>query len=165
MNLVEASRLLAKVSGNDGRQVGESTVLAWQETLADVPYPDAMAAVSVHYRESTDFLMPAHLVALVTRLRTERRQAERDQGHDERLHAYDKRAAAGDLPPATRKAVEAATGANRPHNLTLRRRDMAGTSWAFSCTCGINPVDQNYPDKAAARTAGMAHVPQRAPVG
>lgn len=165
MNLVEAGRLLAKVSGNDGREVGEVTVLAWQETLADVPYPDAMAAVTRHYRQSTDFLMPAHLVILVEQLRRERRQAERDDAHDGRLQEYDKRPTLAALPASTRKAVAAVTGRRVTHNITLRRRDNAGTSWAYSCSCGVNPIDQAWPDKKTARTRGRDHIPAMAAVG
>jgi hypothetical protein len=155
MNLVEAGRLLAKVSGNDGREVGEVTVMAWQETLADVAYPDAMAAVTIHYRESTEFLMPAHLVKLVGRVRAERRQADLDRRHADKIAAFDE----ATLPATTRRAIEQATGARRQHNVTVRRRDDAGTRWAFSCTCGVNPPDQEWPSKAVARAKAREHMP------
>jgi hypothetical protein len=159
MNMIETTRLLAKVQACDGRPVGEAMVLAWQETLADVPYPDAMNAVPRHYRESTDFLMPAHLVKLVAQLQAERRRAQLDNRHDAKFAQPDKRPAARDLSAATRRAVAAATGARKPHSVTLRRRDMAGTSWAFSCTCGVNPPDQTWPSKNAARDGSREHLP------
>lgn len=165
MNMIETTRLLAKVQACDGRPVGEAMVLAWQETLADVPYALAMRAVTVHYQESVAFLMPAHIITLVERLRDIDRRAGRDQAHDARLSEHDKRPTLGDLPANTRKAVAAVVGSRRAHNLTIRRRDMAGTSWAYSCACGVNPMDQAWPDKDTARARGGDHIPVMPVIG
>jgi len=159
MNLVETGRLLAKVSGNDGREVGEVTIRAWQEVLADVLYPDAMAAVTMHYRESTDFLMPAHVVRLAARVRAERVADERAE------HRHARAESLGDVPPATRRAIKAVTGAGREHHVTIRRVELDGSKWAYSCTCGLNPVGQEWPDKDTARARSRAHIPTLAATG
>lgn len=165
MNLVETGRLLAKISGSDGREIGDVTVLAWSEILADVPYAPAMRAVTMHYQESAAFLMPVHVIGLVDRIRDIDRRAGRDQAHDDRLSEHDKRPTLADLPANTRKAVAVVVGSRRTHNVTLRRRDRAGTTWAYSCTCGVNPIDQAWPDKDTARTKAQEHVPSMAAVG
>lgn len=157
MNHIETGRALAKAAGYDGREVGDTMVLAWQEALAHEPYPEVMRAVTRHYQESTDFLMPAQVIAMCRRLRNEDRRQQRDDAHDARLRAID----ASELKDRSDDIRDLARSLASPkgHNLTLRRRDMAGTEWAWSCTCGLNPPAQRYPSKDAARAAGREHIP------
>lgn len=157
MNLIEAGRALAKVAGFDGREVGDAMVLAWQEALTDERYPDVMRAITAHFQSSTDFVMPAHIAALVRKIHADDRQAVRDKAHDDRLRAID----GADLKGRSEDihALARSLASPRGHNLTLRRRDDAGKAWAWSCTCGLNPPGQNHPDKTTARTAGREHVP------
>lgn len=70
MNLEQTAALLARVQVIDNRKVDEATVLAWQELLGDVDYPAALEAVKLHFRESTAYLLPAHVRANVTRIMT-----------------------------------------------------------------------------------------------
>ena len=71
----DTARVLAKVQAYDRRTVGETDILAWHETIGDLDYADALAAVSRHYRESTQWLMPAHIVRGATEIADERRRA------------------------------------------------------------------------------------------
>ncbi|MET8908370.1 hypothetical protein [Micromonospora sp. NPDC004551] len=82
MTLDEAAAVLAKAQAYDRRTVGEADIRAWQEALADVALADALAAVTAHYRDSTDWLMPAHVRARVAQAHAARQQAERDAAHD-----------------------------------------------------------------------------------
>lgn len=76
MTPADTARVLAKASAYDLRTVGEADVLAWHEVLADIEYTDALAAVTRHYRNRTDRLMPAHIREHVREIRAERaRQA------------------------------------------------------------------------------------------
>ena len=74
----EAAAVLAKAQAYDRRTVGEADILAWQEALADVDLADALAAVTAHYRESTDWLMPAHVLRIAAHLTRERHRVERE---------------------------------------------------------------------------------------
>ncbi|MER7331634.1 MULTISPECIES: hypothetical protein [unclassified Micromonospora] len=46
----------------DYRQVGASDVDAWFKVVGHLDYIDAVKAVTRHYAESTDRIMPAHVV-------------------------------------------------------------------------------------------------------
>lgn len=65
MNYEDAAAVLAKIQAYDGRNVASANVAAWNEALADIDLEPALAAVTVHFQESTEWLMPAHLVKLV----------------------------------------------------------------------------------------------------
>lgn len=62
MNHAETHDLLTFVAAHDNRRFDDATVLAWQPIFADLPFADCRDAVTVHFRESTDYLMPAHIV-------------------------------------------------------------------------------------------------------
>ncbi len=76
MNLAETAVLLAKAAAVDQRTVGEADVRAWQEILATVDLVDALAAVTRHYGETADRLMPAHVIRHAKAIRAERQRLE-----------------------------------------------------------------------------------------
>lgn len=76
MTRAEVALLLGLAAGRDQRTVGEADVLAWHEDIGDLDFNDAREAVSMHYRESTDRVMPAHIRRLVRQIRDERRRRE-----------------------------------------------------------------------------------------
>lgn len=76
MNQTEMARLLAKISLGDNRQVDALVVQDWLETIGHLHYEDAYAAVVTHRRESTDYLMPAHITAGVRRIARDREREE-----------------------------------------------------------------------------------------
>lgn len=76
MNQTEVATVLIKVTAFDLRTVGEADVLAWHEVLADVDLPDALAAVTRHYRDSTDRIMPAHVRKLARAVKDDRARLE-----------------------------------------------------------------------------------------
>lgn len=61
MNIQETNALLARIQVIDNRQIGDSTVLAWHELVGDLDYDAAVEAVRLHFRESTAYLVPAHV--------------------------------------------------------------------------------------------------------
>jgi hypothetical protein len=70
----EIGDLLAVIAGYDRRTVGESDVDAWARALDDPRIPnmgltECVDAVVLHYRETTDFIMPSHIL---TRVKAER---------------------------------------------------------------------------------------------
>lgn len=71
MNRLEMARLLAKIQLGDRRQVTELVIEDWLETIGHLNYEDAYQAVVQHRRESTDYLMPAHITRII-RTRTPR---------------------------------------------------------------------------------------------
>ncbi|BAL85486.1 hypothetical protein AMIS_2660 [Actinoplanes missouriensis 431] len=73
MTRSEIALLLGAIAGRDQRTIGDADVLAWHEDLGDLDFADARAAVSRHFRESTDRIMPAHIRRLTRIIRDERR--------------------------------------------------------------------------------------------
>ena len=63
MNKTEVAKLLTRASAVDNRIVTEETVEAWYEILGDVYYPAAVDAVNEHFKTSTEYLLPGHIVA------------------------------------------------------------------------------------------------------
>lgn len=82
MNRVEVSKLLTRASAIDNRIVTEETVAAWWELLGMVEYDLAVEAVNEHFRKSTDYLLPAHIIQ-GARIARDRR--ERDERRDRAL--------------------------------------------------------------------------------
>ncbi len=72
MNVDELTSLLARIQVLDNRQVDQITIEAWTPLMRDVPYPAAVDAVNEHFRSSTDYLQPAHIVQYATTLRRRR---------------------------------------------------------------------------------------------
>ena len=62
MNLSETTLVLAKAQAYDNRTVGAANVAAWQEVLADIGLDEALAAVTDHFKNSTDYLQAAHII-------------------------------------------------------------------------------------------------------
>ena len=76
MKRSEAALLLAKISAYDRRTVGDADIEAWAEVLPeDMPLADALDAVRDHFRSSTEFLMPLHLIDAVRSIRQGRLRA------------------------------------------------------------------------------------------
>lgn len=79
MNRSHTALVLAKVAAIDNRRLdpavpGEPTPIldAWHEAIGDLRFEDCLTAVAAHRRESTDWLMPAHIVTRVKAMRAER---------------------------------------------------------------------------------------------
>lgn len=72
----EVARVLAKAAAFDQRTVGAADVAAWHEILAPYDLADALEAITRHYRNSTDRVMPAELRKLTNVIRDERHRRE-----------------------------------------------------------------------------------------
>lgn len=62
MNLTETDTLLNVMANVDNRKVDDATVLVWHEILGDLPFSDCLMAVTRHFGESGEYLMPVHIV-------------------------------------------------------------------------------------------------------
>lgn len=72
MNPGEVARLLAACAMYDFRTVEKADGLAWHHVIGDLDFEDAMEAVRLHYQQSTDRMMPAHVRSGVKAIRDER---------------------------------------------------------------------------------------------
>lgn len=72
----EIALLLAACAARDSRTIGDADVLAWHEDLGDLEYADALQAVSLHYREATERIMPAHIRRQCRIIRDKRRAGQ-----------------------------------------------------------------------------------------
>lgn len=73
MNPEQTFDLLTQhIAPRDGRTVGKVDATVWHADIGDLSFDDACAAVSLHFRQSTDWLMPKHLRDLVKKIRTDR---------------------------------------------------------------------------------------------
>lgn len=61
MNVNDTAKVLAKAAAFDRRTIGDSEILVWHEAIGDLPLGDCLNAVTAHYRESADWLTPAHI--------------------------------------------------------------------------------------------------------
>jgi hypothetical protein len=73
MTRAEVATLLTLAAARDRRTIGQADVAAWFEDLGDLNYADAREALGDHFRESTDWLMPAHIRTRVRIIRDRRR--------------------------------------------------------------------------------------------
>jgi hypothetical protein len=87
MNEAEAGGVLAKAAAFDRRRVGDAEILAWHEALADLELGDCLDAVTAHYRESPDWLTPAHVRKHAVRLRNDRYEERQRQARQLALTA------------------------------------------------------------------------------
>lgn len=71
----DTARVLAKAAAYDQRTIGEADVLAWHDAIGDLDFADAMAAVTRHYRDHIERMMPAHVRKAVAEIRAGRRPA------------------------------------------------------------------------------------------
>lgn len=65
METREAFQLLTLASARDGRTVDVELAAVWADDLRDVTLAEATQAARDHYRESTAWLMPAHVLQRV----------------------------------------------------------------------------------------------------
>jgi hypothetical protein len=72
----ECSELLTYASIIDNRTVAPETVNAWWEIVGHLDVTLARQAIIQHRRESTEYLMPAHVIRGAHRLSTARRAIE-----------------------------------------------------------------------------------------
>jgi len=78
MTPAETAKVLTKAAAYDLRTIGEADVLAWHEVLREYDFADAMEAVSRHYAEHTERLMPAHVRRIAQEIERDRRRAQRE---------------------------------------------------------------------------------------
>ncbi|QWT24960.1 hypothetical protein KPL76_06275 [Subtercola sp. PAMC28395] len=88
MNIEEMKVVLAKVQLGDNRQVDKATLMEWFDTAGFLNGPDALEAVRMHRRESTDYLMPAHLIRNVGRIHEQRGRQMQLNSPDRCPHKY-----------------------------------------------------------------------------
>lgn len=72
MNVDELSRVVAKIRLGDNRETSREVLLEWFDNIGDLDYADAIEAVRMHRRESTEYLVAAHVRAGVKRIRQAR---------------------------------------------------------------------------------------------
>jgi hypothetical protein len=63
MNIEQTSELLIVASAYDHRKLTAESITAWHDALKDIEYAYALEAVKMHFRISTEYLMPKHVRA------------------------------------------------------------------------------------------------------
>ncbi|MAE64132.1 MAG: hypothetical protein CMJ18_07635 [Phycisphaeraceae bacterium] len=72
MNQQEAAALLGIAAAFDNRKPDPDAAKAWAVALEGLPFGDCRDAVIAHYRKTNDWLMPAHVIGEVKRVRADR---------------------------------------------------------------------------------------------
>lgn len=72
MKKSEVLKLLTIASAFDNRRPTDEQVDAWFAVIGDLDYLDAERAVREHFRESTEWMLPAHVVAGVRWIEAQR---------------------------------------------------------------------------------------------
>ncbi len=65
MTPTEIPTFLARLHLLDNRQIDQATASHWHELLEPYTLTECLAALRTHATTSTDYLLPAHIVALV----------------------------------------------------------------------------------------------------
>jgi hypothetical protein len=73
----EAFQLLTLASARDGRKVSQSVARVWAGDLARIDIDVAVEAAKLHYQESSDWLMPVHVIRNARRVLEARDRAAR----------------------------------------------------------------------------------------
>lgn len=79
MDVRECFQLLTLASARDGRTVDKEVATVWASDLWDIPLEDATEAARDHYRKSTEWMMPRHVIEGVRIIRDRRDRTERVQ--------------------------------------------------------------------------------------
>lgn len=72
MNPAEAQSLLTIAAAFDNRKPDADAARAWAAALDGLPFIDCRDAIVKHYRNSSDWLMPGHVIAAVKQVRAKR---------------------------------------------------------------------------------------------
>ena len=72
MKLSQAAALLTLAAARDNRTIAEAAALGWAEDLGEARFVDCRDAISTHYRETRDWIMPADILRLVRKVRADR---------------------------------------------------------------------------------------------
>lgn len=78
MNLLETGKVLVLVAVVDNRTIDQATIAAWHDLIGALDFTDACEAVRAHRRTSTEYLLPAHVIAGVRGIRGARLAARPD---------------------------------------------------------------------------------------
>lgn len=65
MNLQETGTLLTLIAELDNRRFTKETAVSWHRILGRFGFEEARQAVEEHFTNSTDWLLPAHLVRIM----------------------------------------------------------------------------------------------------
>ena len=77
MTLDECAKVLTKIQLGDNRQADRATLAEWYDSIGMLDFTDAIEAVSIHRRESLDYLQPAHIHKNCARLRAQRAEQQK----------------------------------------------------------------------------------------
>jgi len=77
MNSDQLKQVLTKIHVGDKRDVDLVVLAYWDELIGGLDVRDALEGVSMHRRESADYLMPAHVIANAKRAKLLRERDER----------------------------------------------------------------------------------------
>jgi hypothetical protein len=74
VNIQQVAAVVAKVKLGDNRDVDKLVLQEWEASIGDLDFDMAIEAVSMHRRESTDYLQPAHIRRNVARIKEDSSQ-------------------------------------------------------------------------------------------
>lgn len=75
MTELEVAKLLTMASIIDNRKIAPETVKEWHRVIGHLDYDTALAAMEMHFGESTVYLLPAHIAGNARRVREQRHPA------------------------------------------------------------------------------------------
>lgn len=85
MTLDDIGRLIGFIAVGDNRTVDATTILYWEQVLPEwLTYFSAKAAVIEHRRTSTEYLQPAHILAIAEREGADDNERDRRAAEDVR---------------------------------------------------------------------------------
>jgi hypothetical protein len=77
----EAADLLSLAATFDSRKPDVARAHAWADALEGLTFGDCARAIRMHYRESEDFIMPAHVIRRARTYMLDRREQQQVEEH------------------------------------------------------------------------------------
>jgi hypothetical protein len=75
MNDLELAQFLARLNIADNRQIDKLTLAHWRDMIGEYAIEDAIAALVMHFKTSTAYLQPAHIIENIKSVRDEQHKA------------------------------------------------------------------------------------------
>lgn len=169
----EAAALLAVAAAFDNRKPDPDAARAWSIALDGMRFTDCRDVIVAHYRASTEWLMPIHVIAAVKKLRASRLETAEPPSPPPGMDADDVEGYLRWLA-SVRQAI--ADGEEQPEPPALPRRHLPDLKALMPSVPSVttsapsrDPGWQRRKEAARAELAGLrehlAHVPPQVAVG
>lgn len=165
--------VLAVAAAFDNRTVGDADCIAWYRAIGHLDRAEVEEAIIAHYTETTDRIMPAHVLGRVGKIRALRlahagpeavpdADPDDDTAYRAALREGRWRTASGMTPRPVRQAIEGSFGDSKYLRVETKwNRDAPLTHRRIALPAGPEPEPEPVDPEHAAANAVLAELPDR----